>query len=277
MAPGSPTLPRELEREIFELCALSRPAFIPKLMLVAQRVKECKLPIFLSSLTTLYLPFVGPPTFFHTVVRYLILFPSSDMKAMLTLCTNVEDLWLYDLKPALIPLIGALPLKRLRVSAARMPLPPSRIFSHLTHLHLGGNRNSAEDTCAFIASLPKLTHLSMGTDASVPTSHKIFESLPSIRVLVFFEHYRRVWSADKAAVGELPQDVRFVVMRPRDKIDWYAGIQRGTDYWSDAENLCRKAQKGGARFAELFLGAAIMRSHVDLAALLCQWPFHLIL
>jgi hypothetical protein len=40
MAPGSPTLPRELEREIFELCDLSRPTFIPKLMLVAQRVKE---------------------------------------------------------------------------------------------------------------------------------------------------------------------------------------------------------------------------------------------
>ncbi|KAJ7800842.1 hypothetical protein B0H14DRAFT_3490279 [Mycena olivaceomarginata] len=244
MAPGSPTLPRELEREIFELCALSRPAFIPKLMLVAQRVKEwlktaavvfgdCLMRFVGLSLCVYRTMILGfpkqitdlplfsddiisslrrPPTFFHTVVRYLILFPSSDMKAMLTLCTNVEDLWLYDLKPALIPLIGALPLKRLRVSAARMPLPPSRIFSHLTHLHLGGNRNSAEDTCAFIASLPKLTICRWA-----PTP-------------------RRRW--------ELPQDVRFVVMRPRDKIDWYAGIQRGTDYWSDAETFVEKRRRG---------------------------------
>ncbi|KAF8193538.1 hypothetical protein K438DRAFT_1761692 [Mycena galopus ATCC 62051] len=36
----SPRLPRELEREIFELCALSLPLFIPKLILVAQRVKD---------------------------------------------------------------------------------------------------------------------------------------------------------------------------------------------------------------------------------------------
>jgi hypothetical protein len=40
MTSGSPTLPRELEREIFELCTLSRPVCIPKLMVVAQRVKE---------------------------------------------------------------------------------------------------------------------------------------------------------------------------------------------------------------------------------------------
>jgi hypothetical protein len=36
----TPILPTELERQIFELCALSRPVRIPKLMLVAWRVKE---------------------------------------------------------------------------------------------------------------------------------------------------------------------------------------------------------------------------------------------
>jgi hypothetical protein len=33
-------LPLELERHIFEICALSRPVGIPKLMLVGWRVKE---------------------------------------------------------------------------------------------------------------------------------------------------------------------------------------------------------------------------------------------
>ncbi|KAJ7020050.1 hypothetical protein C8F04DRAFT_1116312 [Mycena alexandri] len=35
-----PSLPSDLERPIFELCAISRPVSIPKLMLVAWRVKE---------------------------------------------------------------------------------------------------------------------------------------------------------------------------------------------------------------------------------------------
>jgi hypothetical protein len=161
-------------------------------------------------------------------------------KAMLPLCPSLEYLWLYNLGAVLIPLIGDLPLRRLSVSAVRMPIPPGCIFSHLTHLHLGGVSNLhvggiykvAEDACAFIAALPKLTHLSMNSVASVLVSHKILELSPSICVLVFFEHHRRIWSA----VGELPQDMRFVVMPPRHMIhDWYAGIQYGTDCWSDAE------------------------------------------
>jgi hypothetical protein len=165
------------------------------------------------------------------------------MKAMLALCTNVEDLWLYGFA-ALIPLIGALPLRRLSVSAVRMPFPPGHIFSHLTHLYLGGNYKVAE-ICAFVAALPKLTHLSVSGDDSILVSHKILQSSPSMRVIVVFEHYGRVWSVDEAAVGELPQDVRFVVMRPRNKIeDWYAGIQRGTDYWSDAETFVEKRRRG---------------------------------
>ncbi|KAJ7126167.1 hypothetical protein C8R44DRAFT_121208 [Mycena epipterygia] len=36
----APILPPELERQIYEICALSRPVLIPKLMLVAWRAKE---------------------------------------------------------------------------------------------------------------------------------------------------------------------------------------------------------------------------------------------
>jgi hypothetical protein len=37
---SAPMLPLELEREIFEICAYLRPVSIPRLMLVACRVKE---------------------------------------------------------------------------------------------------------------------------------------------------------------------------------------------------------------------------------------------
>ncbi|KAJ6574558.1 hypothetical protein B0H19DRAFT_1254249 [Mycena capillaripes] len=37
---GSPPLPPELERKIFEICTYAQPVSIPNLMLVAARVKE---------------------------------------------------------------------------------------------------------------------------------------------------------------------------------------------------------------------------------------------
>jgi hypothetical protein len=43
----SPALPPELERLIFEIYALAHPRSIPKLMLVAQRVKEWCVEIFI--------------------------------------------------------------------------------------------------------------------------------------------------------------------------------------------------------------------------------------
>jgi hypothetical protein len=46
MVLNSPILPPELERGIFEICAISRPVSIPNLMLVAQRVKEWCVAIF---------------------------------------------------------------------------------------------------------------------------------------------------------------------------------------------------------------------------------------
>jgi hypothetical protein len=39
LVPSSPLFPLDLERDIFEICALSGLVSIPKLMLVAQRVK----------------------------------------------------------------------------------------------------------------------------------------------------------------------------------------------------------------------------------------------
>ncbi|KAJ7353141.1 hypothetical protein DFH08DRAFT_774110, partial [Mycena albidolilacea] len=258
MTSGSPTLPRELERDIFELCALSRPVCIPKLMLVAQRVKEWVEPLLYRAIILGYrystqitgLPSftdmssvirrLEPPVSFNSAVRHLILFPLSDVEAMLALCTNVEFLWLFEIDAPLIPLVRALPLKRLTTDLYSF-LPSPNILPHLTHLHLGGYpvEEDVRSICAFLMALPQLTHLAFDDDFLVPVARKMLELSRAILVLAFFEPflYSRVWDPE-AASGQPAWDVRFVLMPRRNMVeDWYAGVQRGTDYWSDAETF----------------------------------------
>ncbi|KAJ7858675.1 hypothetical protein B0H14DRAFT_3447137 [Mycena olivaceomarginata] len=257
MTSGSPTLPGELEREIFELCALSRPVCIPKLMLVAQRVKEWVEPLLyraiilghptqitgLPSFTDMssVIRRLEPPVSFSSAVRHLILFPPLDVKAMLVLCTNVESLWLFEIDAPLIPLVRALPLKRLTTDLY-WSLPSPNIFPHLTHLHLGGYpiKDDVRSICAFLMALPQLTHLAFDDDFLVPVARKMLELSRAIHVLVFFSEpfsYPRVWDPE-AASGQPAWDVRFVLMPRRNMVeDWCAGVQRGTDCWSDAETF----------------------------------------
>ncbi|KAJ7461189.1 hypothetical protein FB451DRAFT_1405047 [Mycena latifolia] len=52
MESSLPALPLDLERHIFEITALSRPVLIPRLMLVAWRVKEWAEPLLYRTITT---------------------------------------------------------------------------------------------------------------------------------------------------------------------------------------------------------------------------------
>lgn len=97
-----------------------------------------------------------PPVSFNSAVRHLILFPPSDVKAMLALCTNVEFLWLFKMDAPLIPLVRALPLKRLTTDFDSF-LPSTDILPHLTHLRLGGDpvEEDVRSICAFLMALPQ--------------------------------------------------------------------------------------------------------------------------
>ncbi|KAF7340658.1 hypothetical protein MSAN_02137800 [Mycena sanguinolenta] len=213
---ASPLFPRELEREIFEICALSQPVFIPKVMLVAQRVKEWIEPLLYRTIVLGFrvpgvpsLPYHivssvicrKPKVFFHKAVRHLLVFtalyPTREVDSMLSLCTGVEDIWLFNARKALIPLVRSLPLKRLYVGFESLPSPTLPMFSRLTHLHLRVDQKM-NLICAFVEALTALTHLSL-TDSfssdgtAFPMIHRILASSESMQVLIVLGHTPSMW------------------------------------------------------------------------------------
>ncbi|KAF7369484.1 hypothetical protein MVEN_00278100 [Mycena venus] len=257
-------VPLELEREIFELCALSWPTSIPKLMLVTRYVKKWVEPLLYRIISIGSMPITGfpsftvdvmdtairrmPPTFFHGAVRHLVLltYKNSDFYEMiLSLCGGLEDLWIFnweDVVNTWIPLIECLPLRRLGVLSNLffMLSPASGVFSRLTHLHLGDKIKNTESTVTTLITLPRLTHLSLDDHIFVHQCHKILESPRPISVLIFFHGHQADWDRD-GVVTRLAQDVRFVVVRLQNFAkDWQLGALYGNDYWSAAETFAAK-------------------------------------
>ncbi|KAF8171067.1 hypothetical protein K438DRAFT_2017676 [Mycena galopus ATCC 62051] len=259
---SSPTLPPELEREIFELCALDLPVFIPVLMLVAKRVSEWVEPLLYRTIILShdnpihgYPPFTDdvvlsvsrrkPPAFFHNAVRHLmVLGPhTSAAEAILTLCTAVENLCVSSVPDGCLSLLDreSPSLRRLYAVLDPMPPPTHHMFSRLRHLHLDHDSLDMDSTCPVLAVLPKLTHLSFAdVDDFVLASRRILDSCQFICVLIFFDDDATEQKA------QLTMDVRCVVMAiPDDFVeDWYQGARHGVDYWTVAETFISKRQTG---------------------------------
>ncbi|KAJ7871108.1 hypothetical protein B0H13DRAFT_1043927 [Mycena leptocephala] len=154
-----PVPPIELERQIFEICAGSRPVLIPKLMLVAWRVKQWVEPLLYRTVAVGYSVAIQgypiftwdvllsvtrskPACFFRDSVRHMCLNLRHDdiAEPLLAVCTGLENLSinLPDLKK-LPPLIAPLLLKHLHA-----PLNPlfrdlplnHQFFALITHLGL---------------------------------------------------------------------------------------------------------------------------------------------
>ncbi|KAJ7438560.1 hypothetical protein B0H11DRAFT_1633415, partial [Mycena galericulata] len=188
-----PILPVELEKEIFEIAAYSRPLCIPKLMLVAWRVKIWVEPllycivVLLGDLELLCLDAMGgypyeddvdfsrirstPASVFKNSVRHVCLHQVSYQVAafILSASSSLEDLWIIldAANASLLPIIGPLPLKRLYCRLEDLFTPNTQIdfthplFSHLTHLELfAGSNVVLPELWSGLSLLPYLTHLS---------------------------------------------------------------------------------------------------------------------
>ncbi|KAF7369485.1 hypothetical protein MVEN_00278200 [Mycena venus] len=263
---SSPMLPPELEREIFERCALSWPTSVPKLMLVTKCVKEWVEPLLYRIIALAqYGPVTGipcftddvistairqkPPTFFHGAVRHLMLITHDasdvDYETVLSVCGGLEDLWFLNLdnvEDAWIPLIECLPLRRLCAPSGlcSMLSPASGVFSRLTHLYLRDQIQDAELSVAALIALPTLSHLALDDHTFVHQCHKILELPRPISVLIFMRYYPADWEGQEV-VARLAQDMRFVLMNLRNFAkDWQLGAQFGNDYWSAAETFIAK-------------------------------------
>ncbi|KAJ7461228.1 hypothetical protein FB451DRAFT_1405086 [Mycena latifolia] len=256
----APAFPPELERQVFEICALSRPVFIPTLMLVAWRVKEWVEPLLYRTMaldftrpmdgfpvftTEILLTAIGrkPPSFFREAVRNLLILThiSIDvLKVVLPVCTGVQNLCVEFLDAEMVPLFAPLVLDHLYIKQDpfRVLSPLHPLFSQITHVEMVFSRDDAQMWTAFTL-LPRLTHLcfSRHDENLVPISLRLLESCKFLLVLVVI-----VFTPLPLEVSaSLSQDLRFLTMPLRYYgKDWQMGVHSGNDYWSRAESFIAK-------------------------------------
>ncbi|KAJ6532644.1 hypothetical protein B0H19DRAFT_1241929 [Mycena capillaripes] len=261
-----PALPPELEREVFEICALSRPVSIPKLMLVAPRVKEWVEPL-LYRIVALgsYMPFRGfpeyredvisraimakPPGFFDTAVRHLMIWSSltQDTDKILVAFTRLQNLLIFDLHDSWLALVAALPLQRLYTdcdSFVRVVSAKHILHWRLTHLDISISVLNCDTVYAALISLPHLTHLSFWQPELVPFCPRMLKSCIFLRALVCCDPQATTEIEEHRAV--LAPDVRFVLFSMSFasahilSADWHTGAKGGTDYWTRVELFIAK-------------------------------------
>ncbi|KAJ7865831.1 hypothetical protein B0H13DRAFT_2352821 [Mycena leptocephala] len=262
-------LPLELERRIFEICAISRPASIRRLMLVASRVKEWVEHILYHTVAVTHsLPMEGypvfafrrllcalrskPVSFFPNLVRNLVLHavPPYALKAILSACVGVENLSITDAaKSDILALLPQLQPKRLHADLRPLfELPPSHsFFQQITHLELQVQGPGTQEEMSIFSRLkliPQLSHLSFSSNALIPLCGRFLQSCKILRVLVFL-NVGILSSLYPQTEAELARDPRFVAMgRAYFLKDWQMGAYTGMDYWTRAEIFIAKRQAG---------------------------------
>ncbi|KAK7038298.1 hypothetical protein R3P38DRAFT_2905522 [Favolaschia claudopus] len=291
LATPALTLPTELEREIFEILALSSPKFIPTLLLVAQRVKIWTEPLLYRTLSVVAkgtelksvpnairispedcLELVNrEPVFFHDHVRYLAFKNLSQDDAFLILshCHRLAHLAVFSMYPvpSWLPLLAAMPLLEFSANVDRLfdfleadfrhPL-----FTSVTHLDLF-EVPAAEGWVEALCSLSHLTHLSFNYDERhfprIPF-HRILVSNKSLQVLVLIFMTDDVIDIEDFSFPErkyFTQDPRSVIMVvDRFLDDWEIGTVGGENYWIRAERFIEKRRSGEVPASQYYLAVA---------------------
>ncbi|KAJ6593249.1 hypothetical protein B0H19DRAFT_1089528 [Mycena capillaripes] len=251
--PSTVVLPEDLEREIFEIAACSRPRAIPKLMLVARRVKLWVEPLLYRTITlsrandtsaeypahsqdTLFsiLGSESRPALRSAVRNFLFVWlPPADGTFVLSRCPGIENLYMSssqvsELLPSVADLLN---LKRLHcnMSVLFSSAPGGqidfthRLFERITHLELldyyepADLARDSERWCT-IARLPALTHLAFYTANFVTIALPLLQTCPSLLILVLKlgpGEYAETIVDVRPDAQELAKDPRFVVMDRR--------------------------------------------------------------
>ncbi|KAJ6564004.1 hypothetical protein B0H19DRAFT_1140186 [Mycena capillaripes] len=269
-----PVLPTDLERIIFEIAALSEPTTIPKLMLIAWRVKDWLEPllyrtVFLEnpmSTLLLHAQNVGlpvlhedhllgiiktNPTFFQHAVKHLFIGLSverSTVESVLTACTHITNLFAQFTPSDHMRSLSALRDVRYLtidiqaiVETVEIDILHS-LFREVTHLELLLFTNVSPDRlCDRLSLIPNLTHLALNSPLHVTVSHAALQANAQLQCIIFLI---------TAAVMEgspLLGDHRFLCMDQNldYRLDWLCGARAGADYWELADEFlaARRAKK----------------------------------
>ncbi|KAF8155327.1 hypothetical protein K438DRAFT_1987043 [Mycena galopus ATCC 62051] len=266
-----PAFPPELEREVFEICAVSRPVTIPKLMLVARRVKEWVEPLLYriiclgprlppaSGFPGFFMEIImlamrrKPSSFFETAVRHLMIDYYQDrdeVDKILDVCTGVQHLSIdvAEAPDSWLDRIVSFPLERLQIhshkSLIRVLAPEHTLCRRLTHLEITGFiPDGAHAVCDALIALPHLSHLAFSNSQFVHSCPQLLESCKHLRALVFRTLFTEEIQTHHAV---LERNVRFVqfsweFLRANEgTVDWHIGAQGGVDSWTKIEHFIAK-------------------------------------
>ncbi|KAJ7155230.1 hypothetical protein C8R46DRAFT_1227175 [Mycena filopes] len=270
------SLPTELEREIFEAAALSNLRSIPRLLLVAWRVKIWLEPLLYRSLSIpgyephphsqsssvrmspedclKLLDSVSQPSPMRHVRHLALTKMDSITLRILSACPGVVRLALFQPSfPSFVAPIAQMRLVRLAADVNKL-FPgvglDSRhsIFAALTHLDLF-QLPTSENWAAELCSLPRLTHLSFNHNdlmefAPLPEIAYILAHCAHLEVLVliFGTEENRTNFGDCHGFADDPRSVTLVDADYLD--DWETGAGGGEDYWARAERFIQTRRSG---------------------------------
>ncbi|KAJ6518250.1 hypothetical protein C8R47DRAFT_1062782 [Mycena vitilis] len=275
-----PILPPDLERLIFEDVALSRPVSIPGMMRVAWRVKHWVEPLLYRTLVfgpdecimdglprcneeILTLIARGKPqSFLHAVRNVMaVLIDRKTVTTIMSECSQIDNLFVStrSLRSGLSSPSGfeKLSLRRLscdlddfhgHFSYRTTAFSP---FLYLTHLELFRGLESFGDSLdqkllrwSMLATLPKLTHLALGTELLVCVH--LLAVCESLKALILRAHHGHRLLQKSADLDDVPvDDMRFIVtVLPNNAWDWQLGVLGGADLWARADALIAKRMSG---------------------------------
>ncbi|KAJ7620364.1 hypothetical protein FB45DRAFT_150193 [Roridomyces roridus] len=262
-----PIFPPEIERHIFEICALGRPVVVPRLILVAWRVKQWIEPLLYRTIvlgpehspTDGYPTFTPeallsaihtkPPGFIATAVRNLGIYDSTTAgyEEILAACTGVTNLRILSFDTAFS---AHIPSTLTELYVYDFPHQSAHsLFSQLTHLDVMGYSVPELDLdtfCSSVALLPSVTHVSFSDPFYAPILHRLLRACPKIEVLFYCDGEEDPLPEKES----LAEDPRFVVICFSDlttwdwDADWHLGVHCGRDYWYRAERFIQKRRRG---------------------------------
>ncbi|KAF8626703.1 hypothetical protein AX15_004727 [Amanita polypyramis BW_CC] len=276
---GPPKLPPELERRVFENCALENPGTCATLVLVAKRVQTWIDPILISTVfisedggsgqrDTLGQFFAklinGKPVGYYAqhVKNLAITGPFSQVEMIdriLAICNGVENLLLpasvYGLN-FLENYRGNCKLRKLCIKLQTIKFGSIPNFHHpcfagLTHLHL---RDDDDDWPSYIGweTLTSLTHLALTCSGPPETVKQLMQTLPSIRYVALGYYGSERYNYAETVVDNRPHfraawGTRIVVLSLISRYDWVRGARGEGDFWEVVEReVERRLQEGSA-------------------------------
>ncbi|KAJ7615563.1 hypothetical protein FB45DRAFT_245008 [Roridomyces roridus] len=272
-----PTLPPELEREIFKTTAVLHEQMIPALLLVARRAHEwiephlyhfLKIPRMRSdaSYVEALLRMVNhrPSHFLPQACRHLFLVPTmalgngwnaDDVDRILRACTEVTDIFLlsdpldFDPPQPFLSTVSQMCPTRLTLFGDVLPatLPQEfhfgvPLFQCITHLQLYVATTDKYTLSRTWAHWPALADLDTLTHLAVfpdqDLATHILSILPHLRALVLYTHTDMIYP-------DMPRDPRILVESHSKLMKlWRSGARGGDDIWVRADEFIARKRRG---------------------------------